>query len=152
MLLTQSEMLLGKGNLVASPAAIDSNNYFTWNANTAACSEKVSRILALLHYTSFEWTMSTAIIGWINRRRFCLQKGGSQEHRCCRFVNKAENIELSTAGKSEYARVLGPYHSPNRVHTKMWPAGRPAVHTAAGTWNAELWIVFGSLYRTVDIS
>ena len=29
MLLTQSEMLLGKGNLVASPAAIDSNNYFT---------------------------------------------------------------------------------------------------------------------------
>jgi len=30
---------------------------------------------------------------------------------------------MSTTGKSEYARVLGPYHSPNRVHTKMWPAG-----------------------------
>jgi len=26
---------------------------------------------------------------------------------------------MSTAGKSEYARVLGPYHSPNRVHTKI---------------------------------
>jgi len=31
---------------------------------------------------------------------------------------------MSTAGKSEYAQVLGRYHSPNRVHTKMWPAGR----------------------------
>jgi len=26
---------------------------------------------------------------------------------------------MSTAGKSEYARVLGPYHFPNRVHTKI---------------------------------
>ena len=25
--------------------------------------------------------------------------------------------------KSEYARVLGPYHSPKRVPTKLWPAG-----------------------------
>jgi len=31
---------------------------------------------------------------------------------------------MPTAGKSEYAGVLGPYRSPNRVHTKMWPAGR----------------------------
>jgi len=31
---------------------------------------------------------------------------------------------MSTAGKSEYAWVLGPYQSPNRVHTKMWLAGR----------------------------
>ena len=28
-------------------------------------------------------------------------------------------LRMSTAGKSEYARVLGPYHSPNRVHTKI---------------------------------
>jgi len=27
---------------------------------------------------------------------------------------------MSTAGKSEYARVLGPYHSPNRVLTKIY--------------------------------
>jgi len=25
--------------------------------------------------------------------------------------------------KSEYARVLGPYHSPKRVPTKLWLAG-----------------------------
>ena len=28
-------------------------------------------------------------------------------------------LRMSTAGKSEYARVLGPYHIPNRVHTKI---------------------------------
>ena len=28
-------------------------------------------------------------------------------------------LRMSTAGKSEYARVLGPYHFPNRVHTKI---------------------------------
>jgi len=33
-------------------------------------------------------------------------------------------LRMLTAGKSEYARVLGPYHSPNRVHAKMWPVGR----------------------------
>ena len=28
-------------------------------------------------------------------------------------------LRMSTAGKSEYAQVLGPYHSPNRLHTKI---------------------------------
>ena len=28
-------------------------------------------------------------------------------------------LRMSTAGKCEYARVLGPYHFLNRVHTKI---------------------------------